>query len=296
MTATAPVTAPPREEVSAPPTHKRYDAETLFNRVGLGVLIALALLWLIPLLWAFSTSVRSNGEINTDPTSWFTSHPTLAAYRSIFDEGNMPYWYANSFFTATLTTLFTLVVASLAAFALSKTRFRYRRAAFVALLAGIMIPGQVLMIPQFLSLQQVGLLNTYWAVILPQIPNVVAVFVFKQFFDGIPDELVEAARADGAGWFRVYWQIVMPVSKPVISAVTIFVFVGAWNNFMWPLLVMTDPQMMPLPVGLASTQNTYGVEYAQVMTSAVLGAIPLLAVFLLFQRRIVEGIAGTGLK
>lgn len=296
MTATAAVTAPPREEAAAPPAHSGYDAEKLFNRVGLGTLIALALLWLVPLLWAFATSVRSNGEINTDPTSWFTSHPTLAAYRRLFDEGNMPYWYLNSFFTATLTTLFTLLVASLAAFALSKTRFRHRRAAFVVLLAGIMVPGQVLMIPQFLSLQQVGLLNTYWAVILPQIPNVVAVFVFKQFFDGIPDELVEAARADGAGWFRVYWQIVMPVSKPVISAVTIFVFVGAWNNFMWPLLVMTDPQMMPLPVGLASTQDTYGVQYAQVMTSAVLGAIPLLAVFLLFQRRIVEGIAGTGLK
>jgi multiple sugar transport system permease protein len=159
-----------------------------------------------------------------------------------------------------------------------------------------MIPGQVLMIPQFLALQSVGLLNTYWGVVLPQVPNVVAVFVFKQFFDGIPRELIDAARADGAGWLRTYRQIVMPISRPVISAVTIFVFVGVWNNFLWPLLVVTDPEMMTLPVGLTSVQDVFGVPYAQLMASAVLGAIPLLAVFLLFQRRIVEGIAGTGLK
>lgn len=280
---------------TAPPPPRR-DSERLFNRVALGTLIALAVLWLVPLAWALATSVRPAQEVVTNPTGWFTAHPTLSAYGEIFDAGKLPYWYANSFITSILTTVLTVVMASLAAFALSQTRFRMRRIAFVMLLAGIMIPGQVLMIPQFLALQSAGLLNTYWGVVLPQVPNVVAVFVFKQFFDGIPRELIDAARADGAGWLRIYWQIVMPISRPAVSAVTIFVFVGVWNNFLWPLLVVTDPEMMTLPVGLTSVQDVFGVPYAQLMASAVLGAIPLLAVFALFQRRIVEGIAGTGLK
>lgn len=296
MTAIATPPAAERDAERTTPPPPRYDAERLFNRVALGALIAFALLWLVPLLWAFATSIRPAQEVVTDPTGWFTANPTLAAYGEIFDAGKLPYWYANSFITSALTTVLTVVAASMAAFALSQTRFRARRAAFVLLLAGLMIPGQVLMIPQFLALESAGLLNTYWGVVLPQVPNVIAVFVFKQFFDGLPPELIDAARADGAGWLRTYWQIVLPVSRPVLSAVTIFVFVGVWNNFLWPLLVVTDPEMMTLPVGLTSVQDVFGVPYAQLMASAVLGAIPLLAVFLLFQRRIVEGIAGTGLK
>ncbi|MEV0523302.1 carbohydrate ABC transporter permease [Streptomyces sp. NPDC050439] len=295
MTAIATRPETDRRDTTAPQGRRR-DSERLFNRVALGTLIALALLWLVPLAWALATSVRPAQEVVTHPTGWFTAHPTLDAYGEIFDAGKLPYWYANSFITSTLTTVLTVIMASLAAFALSQTRFRLRRVAFVMLLAGIMIPNQVLMIPQFLALQSAGLLNTYWGVVLPQVPNVVAVFVFKQFFDGIPRELIDAARADGAGWLRTYWQIVMPISRPAVSAVTIFVFVGVWNNFLWPLLVVTDPEMMTLPVGLTSVQDVFGVPYAQLMASAVLGAIPLLAVFALFQRRIVEGIAGTGLK
>jgi len=291
--ATPPVT---EQKTPAAEPSRKYDAERLFNRVALGALIAFSVLWLVPLAWALATSIRPAQEVITDPTSWFTAHPTLAAYKDIFDAGKLPYWYANSFITSILTTVLTVLAASLAAFALSQTRFRARRAAFVILLAGLMIPGQVLMIPQFLTLEATGLLNTYWGVVLPQVPNVVAVFVFKQFFDGIPRELIDAARADGASWLRTYRQIVMPISRPVISAVTIFVFVGVWNNFLWPLLVVTDPEMMTLPVGLTSVQDVFGVPYAQLMASAVLGSIPLITVFLLFQRRIVEGIAGTGLK
>lgn len=279
---------------SGPPA--RAGSERLFNRVTLGALIALALLWLLPLAWAGATSIRPPGELATDPTSWIADNPTLANYREVLAGGRIPYWYLNSFITAALTTLLTVGTASLAAFALSRLNFRYRRPVFLLILAGVMIPPQLLMIPHFLTLQATGMLNTYWAVILPQVPNVVAVFVFKQFFDGIPAELTDAARADGASWLRVYAQIVMPLSRPAVSAVTIFVFVWTWNNFLWPLLAVTDPQMMTLPVGLTSVQDAFGLPQAQLMASAVLGALPLLTVFLFFQRRIVEGIAGTGLK
>jgi multiple sugar transport system permease protein len=151
-------------------------------------------------------------------------------------------------------------------------------------------------VPQFREFSSVNLLNTYWAVILPQVPTAIAVFIFKQFFDGLPRDLDEAARIDGAGFFRTYRKIVMPLARPVVSAVAIFSFVWTWNNLLWPLLVLTNPKLMTIPVGLATVQGTYGIRYADTMASAILGALPLVLVFLLFQRRIVEGIAGTGLK
>jgi multiple sugar transport system permease protein len=285
-----------RTAATARKEHRGTDSERLFNRVTLGVLIALSLLWLAPLAWAAATSIRPPAELATNPTAWLADNPTLANYKQVLGAGRIPYWYVNSFVTSALTTLLSVCTASLAAFALSRLRFRYRRPVFLLILAGVMIPPQLLMIPHFQTLQATGMLNTYWAVILPQVPNVVAVFVFKQFFDGIPVELTDAARADGASWLRIYWQIVMPLSRPAISAVTIFVFVWSWNNFLWPLLAVTDPQMMTLPVGLTSVQDAFGLPQAQLMASAVLGALPLLTVFLFFQRQIVEGIAGTGLK
>jgi multiple sugar transport system permease protein len=163
-------------------------------------------------------------------------------------------------------------------------------------LAGIMIPGQVLIVPQFREFDSIGLLNTFWAVVLPQVPTAVAVFIFKQFFDGLPRDLNEAARVDGAGYWRIYRTIIMPLTRPAVSAVAIFTFVQAWNNLLWPLLVLTNPKLMTIPVGLATVQGQFGIRYADTMASAILGAIPLIAVFLLFQRNIVEGVAGTGLK
>jgi multiple sugar transport system permease protein len=154
----------------------------------------------------------------------------------------------------------------------------------------------VLIVPQFREMDALGLLNTFWAVSLPQIPTAVAVFIFKQFFDGLPRELEEVARMDGAGWLRIYRRIIMPLARPAVSAVAIFAFVSSWNDLLWPLLVLSNPDTMTIPVGLATVQGTFGIRYADTMASAILGAIPLVAVFLLFQRNIVEGIAGSGLK
>ncbi len=274
----------------------REPGERAFQRLCAAVLVVFALVWVVPLAWAVATSVRPDGEINTAPTHWFSDHPTLAAYRSVLGAGHLGGWYLNSLITSCLTSALTVVVASAAAFALSRIGFRGRRALYWLVLGGAMIPPQVLLVPQFKELNGVHLLNTYWAVILPQLPSAIAVFVFKSFFDGIPGELVEAARADGAGWVRVYTRIVMPLARPAVSAVAIFTFVWSWNNFLWPLLVDTSVPMMTLPVGLATTQDSYGIRYAELMSSAVLGGLPLLVFFLFFQRRIIEGIAGTGLK
>jgi multiple sugar transport system permease protein len=205
-------------------------------------------------------------------------------------------WFGSSLVIACLTAVGTVLTASLAAYAISRMRFRYRNAFFWLVLAGIMIPGQVLIVPQFREMDSFGLLNTFWAVSLPQIPTAVAVFIFKQFFDGLPKELEEVARMDGAGYLRIYARIIMPLARPAVAAVAIFAFVTSWNDLLWPLLVLSNPDIMTIPVGLATVQGAFGIRYADTMASAILGAVPLVAVFLLFQRNIVEGIAGTGLK
>jgi multiple sugar transport system permease protein len=292
---TAPQDVIEDREVSGGATVTSIDRRVrLFNRVCVGVLVAFALIWLVPLAWALDTALKPNAE-TTRPT-WLIESPTLASFRTLLSQGDILNWYAASFITSAFTALLTVVTASMAAFALSRMRFRYRRMFFWFILIGIMIPNQVLIVPQFRELGSVSLLNTYWAVILPQIPTAIAVFIFKQFFDGLPRDLDEAARMDGAGFFRTYRQIVMPLTRPVVSAVAIFTFVWSWNNLLWPLLVLTNPKLMTIPVGLATVQGTYGIRYADTMASAILGAVPLVLVFLLFQRRIVEGIAGTGLK
>lgn len=266
----------------------------IFNRCCTGVLIAFAILWLVPLAWALDTALKPNGE-TVNPT-WLIDNPTFESFRTLLAQGDILNWYAASFITATAVAAGTVVTASLAAYALSRLRFRFRWLAFWFILIGIMIPSQVLIVPRFHELGSVNLLNTYWAVILPQIPLAIAVFVFKQFFDGIPKDLDEAARMDGAGFFRTYRQVVMPLARPAVSAVAIFSFVWTWNDLLWPLLALSNPNIMTIPVGLATVQGTYGIRYADTMASAILGALPLVLVFLLFQRRIVEGIAGTGLK
>jgi multiple sugar transport system permease protein len=230
------------------------------------------------------------------PTTWLAAQYTLGAYWQVLSGSAIAHWYVNSTITSALITLSTVLFASMAGYALSRVPFRGRGVVLWVILAGIMVPGQVLIVPLFLEVDAMHLVNTYWAVILPQVATPVAVFIFKQFFDGIPRDLEDAARIDGASWFRIYRSVWMPLARPAVSAVAIFAFVWSWNNFLWPLVTVTSTSMMTIPVGLGTVQGAYGIHYAEVMASAVLGGLPLLIVFLLFQRQIVAGIATTGLK
>jgi multiple sugar transport system permease protein len=260
------------------------------------LLVVLAIIWLLPLLWAIDTSLKPEGETTAIPVSWLASHFTLDAYITTFATSNLPRWYFNSFLTSALISAATVLLASLAAFAFSRIPFRGRNSLFWIILAGIMIPFQILIVPLFSLMQTFDMVDTYWGVILPQIASPIAVFIFKQYFDGIPRELEEAALMDGASRLRIYWQIWMPLARPAIAAVAIFAFVFSWNNFIWPFIVITGNDMMTVPVGLSTVQTSFGIRYAQIMATAVLGGIPVLIVFLFFQRQIVQGIAGTGLK
>jgi len=268
-----------------------------FNIVSWVVLIVFAVLWLIPSLWAIKTSLTSNSTsaIGAGPIlrDW---HLTLGSYKTLLSGGDLWHWYLSSFVTSILTVIFAVLFSSMAGYALSRLRFRGRRLIFLLLIGGILVPPQVLIVPVFQGLNLVHLLNTYWAVVLPQIPAVVAVFVFKQFFDGIPHDFEESARIDGAGYWRTFRSIILPLSRPVIAAMAIITFVGTWNNLILPLFVLSNPKLMTIPVGLATVQGSYGQRLSDIQASSILGALPLVILFLIFQRQIVEGVAGSGLK
>jgi multiple sugar transport system permease protein len=268
-----------------------------FNIVAGIILVVFAIIWLIPSLFAIKTSLSTNADAALGAGKIIgNASPTLHSYTTLLASGNIWKWYMSSFITSTVTTALTVFFASMAGYALSRLRFRGSRAVFVLMLLGIMVPAQVLVVPIFQMLDIANLLNTYWAVIFPQVPAVIAVFVFKQFFDGLPKELEEAARIDGAGYWRIYRQVIMPLSRPIIAAMSIVTFVGVWNNLILPLFVLSNPKLMTIPVGLATVQGSFGQRFADVQASAILGALPLVVLHIIFQRRIIEGVAGTGLK
>uniref|UniRef100_A0AAU3H2Y1 Carbohydrate ABC transporter permease n=1 Tax=Streptomyces sp. NBC_01401 TaxID=2903854 RepID=A0AAU3H2Y1_9ACTN len=251
--------------------------------------------WLLPLAWAVATSLKPEGDTTRTPLSWIGSRVTFEAYSKVWESGDLMVWLMNSAYISVMTTLLTVVTCAMAAYGFTRTDFRGRRLLYGLVLAGIMVPPQVLIAPLFREMVQLGLVDTYWGVILPQVAVPAMVFILVKFFEGVPRELEEAAFVDGAGRWRVFWTIVIPLSRPVLAAVAIFTFISTWNNFLWPFLVTTDPGGMTLPVGLVSVQSTFGVRYAQIMASLVIAGTPLLIVFAFFQRQIVRGIAHTGL-
>jgi multiple sugar transport system permease protein len=275
---------------------KRDWRSSLFSRAVTGVVIALALLWLVPVAWALDTSVKAENDTIIVPATWSIPHFTFSAYSAVFSASDLGRWYINSAIVAIVVTVLTVITASMAGYALSRRRFRGKAFFYAAILAGIMIPPQALIVPLFREFQVVHLINSYWALILPQVPAPIAVFIFKKFFDGLPISLEQAAEVDGANWWVAYRKIALPLARPAIAAVSIFTFVWTWNNFLWPFLAATSQTMMTIPAGLGTVIDGVGIINALQMASAVLGALPLVFVFLLAQRQIVEGVAGTGLK
>jgi multiple sugar transport system permease protein len=290
-------------EAKTPETTKEVGMQrrdSFLRGLAFGVLIVAAILWLIPLLWAVDTALKPESQTATVPIKWIPegglSGFTFESFWQVLTAGGLLRWYWNSALTSSIITAAVLLLTSLAAFGLSRIPFRGRTVAFWVIIAGLIVPPQILIVPLFMEMDALGFVDTYQGIILPQIASPLGVFIFKQFFDGIPPELEEAAIVDGASRLRVYWQIWMPLARPAIAAVGIFTFVLSWNNFIWPFVIVTNTDMMTIPVGLATVQSSYGLRYADIMASAVLGGLPLLIVFLFFQRQIVQGIASTGLK
>ena len=260
------------------------------------LLVVLAVTWLLPLLWAVDTSFKTEAQAQSVPLQWFPDGGfTLENYRSVFERGEVPRWMANTLLIAGSVTILTVGVCALAGYGFARTRFRGKNLLFAGTIALIAVPGQILIVPLFRQMEAIGAVDTYQGVILPQLVAPVMVYIFSKFFAEVPQEIEDAARVDGAGHWRTFWSIVLPISRPIVSAVAIFVFIGAWNNFLWPFIVTNNPDLMTLPVGLSTVKNAYGTIYAQTMASAVIAALPLILLFMLFQRQIVKAVATTGL-
>lgn len=207
-------------------------ASKTFNRLAATCLTLFALIWLVPFVWALITSFRPNGEIAANPTTPWSNNWTADAYANTLTAQPIGWWYVNSFIISTLSVVVTVLICSTIAFALAHLDFRGRGAILALVFAGLMLPIEALVLPQFLEFRALGLLGTYWAVILPAVAAPVAVFVFHRFMKALPVPLVEAARLDGAGWWRIYWQVAMPLCRPAISAVAILTFISTWNQFL----------------------------------------------------------------
>jgi multiple sugar transport system permease protein len=266
-------------------------------------LLALAVLWLAPIAWVVATSLKPAENIIRLPPEWMPWPVTGAHYHEVLlgssRTARIGRAFVNSLVVAAGSVVLVLSTSALAAYPLARMRFPGRDLIFALLVGSLMIPNAVLLVPQYVLTQQLGWLSTYQGMIVPEAAMLFAfgVFLLRQFFLGMPRELEDAARIDGAGPWQVFWRIIVPLSQPVLAALAIFAFRSAWNDFLWPLIAVNKPEMFPLPVALALLRSAYSSEsYGPIMAGAALSAVPLLVVFVVANRRIVEGVRLSGLK
>jgi len=248
----------------------------------------------MPIVFMMSTSFKWPHEIYN--LMIIPDDPTIENYTYVLEDGRFYKWFFNSLVIATVTTISAVIFDSLVGYTLCKFRFRGRMVVFVAILSTLMIPTEMLVIPWYLMAKDFGWLNSYWGIMFPGIMTAFGTFLMKQFFESVPDDFLEAARIDGLNEFQIWWTVAMPLVTPAISALAIFVFLGNWTAFIWPLIVTNDPNLYTLPVGLTTFSVEQSVEWELIMTGAALATIPTLIVFLVFQRYIIRGVVMTGLK
>jgi multiple sugar transport system permease protein len=275
---------------------QRFSQTSPWLMVAVALTLALAAVWAAPLLWAFSTALRPEQQ-TVSGLQWLPHPVVFDSFVEVATAGSLPRWFWNSLLSSALITALTIVLSLLAAYAFSQMRFRGAKLVFWLTMAAFVFPFEALMIPLFREIHAFGLTDTIAGIVLPQIVSPMAVFVFRQFFDQIPRDFREAALLDGAPEWAVMWRVYLPLSKNIVYAMGIVVFISAWNNFMWPFIVVTSPSMMTIPVGLTQISDAYGVHYARYMASALLGGLPVALAYLIFQRRVSQGfLAATGLK
>ncbi|HEY3437094.1 MAG TPA: carbohydrate ABC transporter permease [Actinotalea sp.] len=254
-----------------------------------------ALAMLFPFLWTVVTSITPGGSLASGPTL-LVKNPTLDAYRQLFDAMPMGRIVLNSFLVAVASTLLQLITGSMAAYAFGRMQFRGRTVIFGLYLATLMIPLQVLVVPLFIEMTMFKLHDTYFALLAPSIASAFGIFLLKQAVEGVPRELDEAATIDGAGHLRIFATIILPLVRPALATLAVFAFMGSWNSFLWPLVVIRSPELMTLPLGLATLHGQFTTEWDVVMAGSVVSIVPIALVYLAAQRHIIAGMAHTGLK
>ncbi|MFL4997712.1 MAG: carbohydrate ABC transporter permease [Microvirga sp.] len=282
-------------------THAASSHRSLpMSRIRPGRIVAWTLLFIggvimvTPLLFMLSTSLKDASQVydlRVIPTA-----PTLDNYIEILGDGRFTRWFINSMIVAVIVTLSNVFFDSLVGYTLAKFRFRGRYIVFIAILSTLMIPTEMLVLPWYLMASQFGWLDSYWGIMFPGMMTAFGTFLMKQFFEGVPDDFLEAARIDGLNEFTIWWKIAMPLVTPALSALAIFTFLGNWTAFFWPLIVTTSAELYTLPVGLSSFAVEQSIQWEKIMTGASIATLPTLIIFLFLQRYIVRGVMLAGLK
>ena len=258
--------------------------------------IVCAVLFLAPILWMVSTSLKPLSEVFELPIRWIPDNPRWENYVSAWNRFDFDRYIANSLFVSGVVTFFHVLLAGLAGFGLAKYSFFGKRLLFFAILATLMLPIEVVMVPTFLIVRDLGWLNSFPGLIVPTIADAFGVFLMRQFILQIPDSFLEAARIDGASELRIYFKVIVPLTWPAIVTLTIFMWRETWDAFVWPFLIISDNALRTLPLGLNRFQEDYATSYHELAAISTIGMIPLAVMFLIFQRAFIQGIAASGLK
>ena len=293
---TRPLGQPVEAIIPAVPTEPRGARRRGRDLRSLVVLIPVAIVALFPLYWLVTTALTPSSAAIRVPPSLIPAEPTLENFARLFTQAPVVAWALNSLIIATAIMAGHVVFDSMAGYAFAKKRFPGKNLLFVLIVSSLMIPVHVTLVPRFILVSEIGLVNNPLGVILPSIADVFGIFLMRQFISSLPSELEDAARVDGASEWQVFWRVVMPLSRPAVATVAIFSFVGAWNAFLWPLIVLSRRELLTLPVGVATLQQEFTQNIGMVMAGAAVGAVPMIVLFLVFQRYFLEGVRVGGLK
>ncbi|SFL91863.1 carbohydrate ABC transporter permease [Salibacterium qingdaonense] len=259
-------------------------------------LILIAIFMLFPVLWVVSSSLKPSGELFSWPPSIIPQNFTLNNYISAFQESNFTRYLFNTVFVTVAATVLTLVINTMAGYALAKYRFRGSAVILVFFLSTLMIPLEALMIPMFIVLKNLGLYNTLWGIIIPPAATPTGVFLVRQYLMSVPDEMIEAAKIDGASDWKIFIRLILPLAKPILATLTIFSIMWRWQDYIWPLIAISDSNLYTLELALANFVGQYSVDWGPLLAMAVLTMVPLIIIFLIFQRFFIRGIMMTGMK
>ncbi|MDI6102627.1 carbohydrate ABC transporter permease [Actinoplanes sp. NEAU-A12] len=288
-----PPAAPVLEQDTARPARRLPKLWRILGYLTLGVA---AVAVLLPFYWMVMSSLKTNNEVFAIPVRWITTDPVWSNYADIWRKSEMTTWLGNTVFLSAVVTLLQVFTGSFAAYGFSKVRFPGRDVLFLAYIGTLAVPWQSYMVPQFVMMTKLQLTDTLWSIVALQAFGALGVFMMKQFYETIPDELIDAARIDGMSEFGIYRRVMLPLSKPALASLTLITLVTTWNDYMGPLLYLRSPDLWTVQLGLKSFISQYNAEYALIMTGSVLSVLPIVVIFLAGQRYFVEGVATTGLK
>lgn len=267
-----------------------------YNWIIYTILIILSAFMLFPVLWVLSSSLKTGSELFSWPPTIFPNDITFENYITAFREANFGRYFINTVFVTVVATAITLIINTMSGYALAKFRFKGSTVILILFLSTLMIPLEALMIPMFAVLRALGLYNTIWGIIIPPAATPTGVFLIRQYIVSLPDEMLEAAKIDGANEWQIFIKVIIPLAKPVIATLTIFSVMWRWQDYIWPLIAISDSRLYTLELAIANFVGEYSVDWGPLLAMAVVTMIPMIIVFLFFQRFFVQGIMATGVK